>query len=136
MPLALLRLLVACGPEGIRQDLLAEQLWPDSDGDVAQRALKTTVYRLRRLLGSGEAVSHQLGRVALDRRVAFVDAWAVSRLLDRVEAAGAPDGDVRRRALELYRGDLFGPEGDDPQLAPARDALRGRVRRLLQPERA
>jgi len=137
-PLEMLRLLVAHGPRGVRQDLLAEALWPDAEGDAAHRALGTTVYRLRKLLGKAEVVLQQDGRVALDPREVFVDAWALEQLLLRVDAAapgraGAADGAApRARARELYRGDLFGPAGDDPALAPERDRLRRRVQRCLR----
>lgn len=50
-PLLMLRLLVAQGAKGVRQDILAEMLWPDADGDAALRSLNTTLYRLRKLLG-------------------------------------------------------------------------------------
>jgi two-component SAPR family response regulator len=133
----MLRLLVAHGPRGVRQDLLSEALWPDAEGDAAHHALGTTVSRLRKLLGIAEVVLQQDGRVALDPREAFVDAWALERLLLRVDAvapgqAGAADGAaLRARARELYRGDLFGAAGDDPALAPERDRLRRRVARCL-----
>jgi hypothetical protein len=128
-PLETLRLLVVAGPRGLRQQALAETLWPDADGDAARRALKTTLYRLRKLLGRAEAVSQRDGRVALDGRVVFVDAWALERHL----GAAAPGGEAarRERVRVLYRGELFGPEGDDPGLAPARDALERRVARFL-----
>jgi hypothetical protein len=137
-PMELLRLLVGHGPRGARQDLLAEALWPDAEGDAAHHSLGTTVYRLRKLLGSADAIVQQEGRVALDARTVFVDAWALDRLLTRAEAAAsgraaAPDGAaLRARARELYRGPLFGADGDDPALAPARDRLRGRVERCLE----
>jgi ATP/maltotriose-dependent transcriptional regulator MalT len=136
-PMELLRLLVAQGPRGARQDLLAEALWPDAEGDAAHHSLGTTVYRLRKLLGSAEAIVQQEGRVALDAASVFVDAWALDRLLTRAEAAaagraGSADGAaLRARVRELYCGPLFGTDGDDPALAPARDRLRGRVERWL-----
>lgn len=125
-----LRRLVVAGPQGVRQEDLAEALWPDADGDAALRALKTTLYRLRKLLGVPEAVSQRGGRVALDGRAVFVDAWALERHLGRAAAGG--DGEERReRVRALYRGALFGADGGEPALAAARNALARRVQRFL-----
>ena len=135
-PLEMLRLLVAQGAHGMRQDLLAGALWPDAEGDAACHALGTTVYRLRRLLGKMEAVVHREGRVALDPRFVFVDAWALEHLLARIGAARARGDDAAHvaalcsRARSLYRGDLF-RDDDDPLLAGARERLREQAARHL-----
>ena len=74
-PIELLRLLVERGPHGISRADAADALWPDSEGDAALHALGTTAYRLRKLLGSPDTVIHNEGRVALDPRRVFVEAW-------------------------------------------------------------
>ncbi len=136
-PLAMLRLLVATGVGGMRQHLLAEALWPDADGDAAQRALVTTVYRLRRLLGKKEFLLHQGGRVSLDSKCVFVDAWVVERMLDSIEASRAgkaPDTArvvaVSARVRELYRGGLLA-DSDEPFIEGARQRLHQRVAQCL-----
>ncbi len=135
-PLEMLRLLVAHGAEGARQETVAEALWPEADGDAGAQALRTTTYRLRRLLGKTEAIVHEGGRVALDPRLVFVDAWALERLLARIEAArarGAEAGPVAQlcdRARKLYRGDLFSDDAH-PLLAGARERLQEHVARCL-----
>lgn len=134
-PMEMLRLLVAHGPAGMRQDLLAAALWPDAEGDAAHHALGTTVYRLRKLLGRAESLTQQEGRVALDPRQVFVDAWVLDRLLHRAAAQEGRRDDAAARRLrvrELYRGDLFGADGDAPGLVAARDRLRLRVDRCLR----
>lgn len=50
-PFDLLKAIVAFG-SGVREEVLAEALWPESDGDAAHQALATTLHRLRRLVGS------------------------------------------------------------------------------------
>jgi LuxR family transcriptional regulator, maltose regulon positive regulatory protein len=134
-PLELLRLLVAYGPRGARPDALAEALWPDAEGRAASHALETTLYRLRKLLGDPQAVLQRGGRIALDPSSVFVDAWAVERLLDRVEAAARrcepPPAGFLERVRRLYGGDLFEDEGEEPAVLSARQRLRERVRRLV-----
>jgi len=117
-PLELLRLLVEHGPRGVGQDLLAETLWPEAEGDAAHRALKSAVHRLRRLLGRGEAIVHQDGRLSLDPRLVFVDAWALEPLLTRIEGKqgrGAADTagmhELRQKVGVLYRGAQFRGSG-------------------------
>jgi len=128
---------VATGARGMRQHLLAEALWPDADGDAAHHALVTTVYRLRRLLGKKEFVIHQEGRVMLDPKFAFVDAWALERILDRLEACRAGDAaDAARvsalsaRAKGLYRSGLLA-DSDEPLIEGARQRLHRRVSQCL-----
>jgi hypothetical protein len=137
--LEMLRLLVAHGELGIRQDLVAELLWPDAEGDAAHHAFETAVYRLRRLLGTPGAVVHRDGLVALDQQVVYVDVWALERLLAGIEAARPSKStdarridDLRARVQRLYKGDLFGEDGDAPQFATVRERLRGRVQRCLE----
>ena len=139
-PLEMLRLLVATGAGGIRQHLLAEALWPEADGDTAQHALLTTVYRLRRLLGKKEFVIHQAGRVALDPKCVFVDAWALARILDRLEASrtrttadAAHVGALSAQVTELYRSGLL-PDSDEPFIEGARQRLHRRAAQWLAPK--
>ncbi len=139
-PLELLRALVVAGPQGARQERLEEELWPEAEGDAAHHALGTAIYRLRRLLGEAGAVVHQGGRVGLEPREVFVDAWALERLLSRLDALRARRGDgaqeatLRRRATALWRGDLFG--GDGGVYRGARERLAAhRARSLAVPVR-
>ncbi|NIQ59614.1 MAG: hypothetical protein GWN71_41670, partial [Gammaproteobacteria bacterium] len=63
-PLELLKLLVALGGESVPAEALVEALWPDLDGDRAADAFKTTLKRLRQLVGF-DAVTRQAGRLSL-----------------------------------------------------------------------
>jgi LuxR family transcriptional regulator, maltose regulon positive regulatory protein len=136
-PLDMLRFVVAAGARGIRQHLLAEALWPDADGDAAQHALVTTVYRLRGLLGAKDFVVHQGGCVTLDSKSVFVDAWALERILDRLEesrfgntAIAAGVSRLSDRVRRLYRGSLLA-DSDEPFIAARRQRLHQRVAHCL-----
>ncbi|HZD41112.1 MAG TPA: hypothetical protein VE131_10350, partial [Terriglobales bacterium] len=55
-PLALLKAIIAFGGKNVREDLLLDALWPDSDGDTAGFALTSAIHRLRKLLGHEQAI--------------------------------------------------------------------------------
>jgi hypothetical protein len=63
-PLELLWLLVAADDRGLAEDFVADELWPDLDGDRAMHTLRTTLYRLRKLIGP-EAVDRRMSISAL-----------------------------------------------------------------------
>jgi hypothetical protein len=111
-PLDLLKALVALGGRGVGEDRLTEVLWPEADGAAAHDALSSAILRLRNLLGHGEAVQRQAGRLSLDPRHCWVDAWALEVLLDRADAArmrGADDEAERSaaRASAMYEGSFL-----------------------------
>jgi hypothetical protein len=133
-PLEMLKLLVARGPGGMQPDALAERVWPEAEGDAARQSLKVTLHRVRRLLGSADAVTQREERVALNPERVFVDAWALARLLDRLEASrtGPGEREALRAHLQEYRGtDDPATEDEDPLLGALRLRLRGRLERVL-----
>ncbi len=136
-PLDLLKALVALGGRSVKEERLTEALWPEADGADAHDALSSAILRLRKLLGSGEAVQRQAGRLSLDPRHCWIDAWALESLLDRADAArrrGADD-EVERcvaRASAMYEGGFLGDDPELPWAAAMRDRLRRRLRRALE----
>jgi LuxR family maltose regulon positive regulatory protein len=122
-PLSLLKALLCAGGRGVSQNTLQDALWPEHDAWLARRALNTTVYRLRQLLRHKDALTLDDGRVALDPRLCWVDAWAFERaiLWTREPAALIP-------ALGLYGGPFLG-DTDHPLALDARNRLR---RRFIQ----
>jgi DNA-binding SARP family transcriptional activator len=119
-PLALLKALVALGGRGVAEAQLAEALWPDAEGDDAHNAFVTTLQRLRKLLGQREALLLQEGRLSLNPRLCWVDAWA----FESIDPDGGT-GDDLRRVLDLYRGDLCAADDASWAIAP-RERLRAR----------
>lgn len=73
------------GENWVDRNRLADVLWPDSDGDRAQRALDTPIHRLRRLLGSEAMIMTRPGAVALDPGLCYVDYWWLPRSLANQE---------------------------------------------------
>jgi DNA-binding SARP family transcriptional activator len=134
-PFDLLRSLIAFGPDAAREADVTEALWPDSDGDAAQRALATTLFRLRRLLGRDDAVIRRDGRLGLDPRVSWVDVRALEAALDDADAAlrdrhASDPMPALEAAVALYTGTFL--DGDSATWTETRrDRLRGRVVRVL-----
>lgn len=86
--LELIRVLASSGMgRTLNAGTVADTLWPEADGDAAYHSLETTLYRLRKLLGSATAVEFQERRVRLDPSYCWVDVWAVEHLLRRLESA-------------------------------------------------
>ena len=114
-PLDLLQTLIALGGRDVQEAQLSDILWPDAAGDAAHRAFLTTLQRLRGLLGYKDALVSADGRLTLDPRYAWVDVSAFERMLNQADAAeherqGEVAGDLRIKALSLYRGHFAGQD--------------------------
>ncbi len=115
-PLGLLKLLVSAGPLGLSSAQATEALWPDLEAQHSYQAYSMALHRLRELLGLDESVLSQDGRVRLNPRHVFVDAWAFEWSLD----TAAADGEAGlERAVELYGGMFLGEGGADDHWALA-----------------
>jgi len=119
--LALLKVLAAHGGRDVTEDALCDSLWSDEEADAARHALSITVLRLRKLLGVHDAVLHHGGRVRLDRRLCWVDAWHFEKLLE-----SAPDAAAVGEALRLYAGGFLPGDESEPWSVATRERLRGK----------
>jgi DNA-binding SARP family transcriptional activator len=134
-PLALLKALVALGGRSVASSLLWECLWPDSEGDLAVRNLTVTLHRLRHLLGSNASILQHDGKLTLNDRVCWVDAWSFERAAneglslcaERPEAGAAAR---LRSALDLYTGHFLARESEESWMLAARLRLRLKFERL------
>lgn len=118
--LALLKAIVAFGGSGVREQRLMDAFWSDEEGDVAAKSLGAAVQRLRALLGDGEAVVQQGGKLSLDDSRVWVDAWAFEALVARPGPADPG------KLLALYRGAFLAEDEDEPWSVTMRERLRGR----------
>ena len=79
----------------IRPELLADALWPESDGDAALNALKVSLHRLRRR-GGDPRIVRRIGQAYALHPGADVDIWRLDAALHR----GNPEElAVMRRAI-------------------------------------
>lgn len=137
-PLQLLKALIALGGRDVPREMLADILWPDSDGDLALQSLAVTVRRLRKLLGDEKAIHITEGRITLSNRLCWVDCWAFKRIFSRAERArreGAASLNsslvLLEKALLLYRGDFLEEEKESPWCVSLRERLRGKFLRAV-----
>ena len=137
-PLELLQLLVANGPRGTPASTLSAVMWPEAEGDAAQNSLNQALHRLRRLLGTDEAIVASDGRLMLDPSLAWVDAWAFdawTRAAEQSEPLGAVTPErltaLAQRMLVLYQGAFLPGEPGHAGLAGERDRLQSRFRRAV-----
>jgi tetratricopeptide (TPR) repeat protein len=86
-PLELLKALVALGGDAVPQEQLADMLWPDSEADLAIGKMKTTISRLRKLLGSHESLLVREGALSLNREYCWTDVWRFDELASEIAAA-------------------------------------------------
>ena len=134
-PLDLLKLLIAYGGEGVSDEQIAEDLWPDAEGDAALAALRTTLSRLRRLIGA-RSVLGNVRRLTLNPEACWVDSFATERLLaGSKRATQSEDLDTAlaslEEALELYRGVLLPGESHLSPVVSARARLHSLFLRCL-----
>lgn len=134
--LELLQQLVASGGRDVNTDALMQRLWPEESSSNLRNLFDNTLHRLRRLLEDGEALQIQNGKLGLDPRRCWVDAWSFSRLtqgvaVDVQTTAPPLDLDNADTALRLYSGHFLATEGDVPWALPYRDRLRNRFHRLV-----
>jgi two-component SAPR family response regulator len=132
-PLELLKLLIAYGGEKVSESRVVDALWPRIDGDSAHRSFTSTLHRLRKLLGEDKAVTLHEGKLTLDRRYVWVDAWAFETLAARLDAEVDPAQyeKLAERMLALYRGPFLADETDPAWALQPRERMRGRLARAM-----
>src|SRR6185436_19419584 len=142
-PLELLKLLIAYGGTQVSESRVTDALWPRTEGDSAHRSFTSALHRLRKLLGEDRAVVLHEGKLTLDRRYFWIDAWAFEELVAELDAAlpvspPAPDAlrvgadrieSFATRLLELYRGPFLASENEAAWQLERRNRLRSRFAR-------
>jgi LuxR family transcriptional regulator, maltose regulon positive regulatory protein len=135
-PLTLLKAILALGGRQVPEYTLTEWLWPDATGDAAHSAYTTTLSRLRRVLGNEKAIEVQGGRVSLNPRYFWIDAWLFEDLWKKINALkkkGDREGLVQQmeEAVDLYRGQFLSYE-EEYWIISARESLQSRFLNLVQ----
>jgi DNA-binding SARP family transcriptional activator len=135
-PLELLKALVALGGQGVPKARLQDLLWPDSDPAAAAAALDMAISRLRKLVDVADAIRVEDGKLTLDARKVWVDAFVFDRDVDAAQTAlksgdAVGVGTARERLLARYRGPFLGAEEPQRWSLATRDRLHHRFLRSL-----
>jgi DNA-binding SARP family transcriptional activator len=126
VPTSLLMALIALGGVEVAVETLADLLWPDAEGDAAEKALDITLHRLRKLLGDDATLLRQHNRISLNPRLCWLDVWAFERRVANADplAQGAASEQSSlasaARLLQLYRGAFLAHQCDEPWVLQAR----------------
>ncbi|HUF19865.1 MAG TPA: hypothetical protein VMP00_03835, partial [Burkholderiales bacterium] len=114
--LALLKCLIAFGGQDVPEERLTDALWKDEDGDAAHQSFNTALHRLRKLLGDPEAIAQKAGKLSINTRLVWIDAFAFEEACRQAEDArhkAAPDYPaLAERAVEVYHGGFLDGDAD------------------------
>jgi LuxR family maltose regulon positive regulatory protein len=134
-PLVFLKTLIALGGRDISASSIASALWPEADGDNAQRSFDTTLYRLRKMLDDDRILILRDGKVSLDSRFCWVDVWSFERLLGTMQRIRNKDTTGRdayeldqlmQRVLTLYQDHFLAREEATAWSVSIRERLRSK----------
>jgi len=108
-PFELLKVLLAFGGRDVHIDKIMDALWPDAEGDQARASFKTTLHRLRKVLGDLDVLVLRHHRLSLNEHYAWVDTWAMTRLFKRAEQSlpakqAKQNAHLATRLIQHYRG--------------------------------
>ena len=135
-PLALVKALIALGGREVKEEDLADFLWPEAEGDAAHHSFEMTLLRLRSLIGIPEALQFKDGRLTLDPRYGWVDCWAFEQVLaeaDRRLKEESPAGAVylTQKAIEMYQGAFIAEGAEQPGATSLSERLRSKFLRSV-----
>ena len=137
-PLEMLKVLSSFGEgQEVSKVQLSDILWPDADGDKAQRAFDTTLHRLRQILSHDKAIILREGRLTLDLRYCWVDSMAFERILKQSEDYAEKEDrksaiQSLEKAVALYKGPFLAGETDEPWAISYNERLRSKFLRAIE----
>ncbi len=126
--LSMLKALIAYGGRDVGIERLIDSLWDESPGDTAYQTFKTTLYRLRRLLGDDSTVLLRDGRLTLNSSLCYLDIHAFEDMLKRADTLMDTDLNeslrLTKRAISLYKGPFLGNITPESWALQLRERLR------------
>ena len=130
-PLSMLKVLIAFGGREVKEEMMADILWPEADGDAAHRSFISALHRLRQLIGCEKALQFKEGRLTLNGKYCWVDVWALEniwRQADIQKKEGRIDAflQLTEKAIGMCRGAFLGGETEQPWMVSLRERLRSK----------
>jgi DNA-binding SARP family transcriptional activator len=135
-PFTMLKTLIAFGGKDVSETQISDILWPETEGDKAHNSFKTTLSRLRQLIGIQDAILIHEGQITLNPRLCWVDLWEFERLLDNAEDAARLGYKVKsfryiESSVGMYHGNFLAGDIAEPWTFFIRDRSRDRLFRNL-----
>lgn len=113
-PVEMFKALIAAGGTDVSAASIAEELWPDADGDLARKSFEATLSRLRRLFDKDIIISGA-GQLSINLDCCLVDSFMLAGIIEKAGKAPARQLCVLcEKALSLYKGHFL---PDDTALA-------------------
>ncbi len=114
-PLELLRALISRGGIEVDIEKIMDDLWPDTEGDMAHSAFSTNLNRLRTILAHKETIQLRDGRLTLNPRYCWIDTWVFEFFLEEAETLWKQGKRKKamakyEEALSLYKGPFISEE--------------------------
>jgi DNA-binding SARP family transcriptional activator len=135
--LSLLKAIVAFGGTDVPEQRLIDAIWPEDEGDAGAHALNVAITRLRKLLECPDAIQVGDGKVSLDRKRCWVDAFVFEQAAERLprgnDFALQPENFTAATSLiELYRGSFLSADAEVSWTIQMRERLRSKLVVLVE----
>jgi two-component SAPR family response regulator len=141
-PLEMLKTIIALGGREVSIASLMSELWPEVDGDTAQRSFDTTLHRLRKTLGDDRVLVLKDGKLSLDGQYCWVDVWVFERLLGQSHRILMRDvtgkqiftlEQLTERLISLYQGHFLAKDDITSWSVSMQERLRSKfIHHLLE----
>jgi ATP/maltotriose-dependent transcriptional regulator MalT/DNA-binding SARP family transcriptional activator len=95
------RLIIQGENNSISCDELIDSIWPEIDFDKAYARLKTTVRRLRKMLGNKDSILFKDGQIKLNNDLCRIDSWRFVMLTNSLPSINK---ELIIQLFELYQG--------------------------------
>ncbi len=111
----LLKILLAFGGRDVHEEKIMDALWPEAEGDQAQASFKTTLHRLRKVLGDLDILILKNHQLSLNEDYVWVDTWVMSRLFESAQQSiskkdTAQSTELANKLMQHYRGHFLASE--------------------------
>jgi DNA-binding SARP family transcriptional activator len=130
-PLELLQFIIASGGSDVSAATVMFALWRDLEGDKAKSAFNVALHRLRKLLGHDDALLLEVGRLALNPKLVWVDCIAFEQLVDGVGLPSPAADAAARHAVVLYGGAFLHDTDDEAWQLVYRSRLASKWKRMV-----
>ncbi len=135
--LDLLKIIISSGGRNVDQDRIMDNIWPDTDGDKANWSFKTTLKRLRTLLGNKEALVLHEGRISLNDKYFWIDLWVLEDLIARAEKKSRERNfesvtEIAEKTFDLYKGDFLEDETNILPIIRRRERLKSKLIHIVE----